>query len=80
MTTVLLVGLGAVGSRAARQLAETPGVDLLVADRRARRARAVAGALGGTVRAVSMRSNGALPEEVGAVAAAVPGELAAAWA
>ena len=34
MTTVLLVGSGAVGRRAARQLAETDGVErILIADR-----------------------------------------------
>jgi hypothetical protein len=80
VTTILLVGLGAVGSCAARQLAETPGVDLLVTDRRARRARAVADVLGGAVRSVPMRPVGGLPDAVDAVAAAVPGRVAAAWA
>ena len=34
MTTALVVGVGAVGTRAARQLIDTPGIDrVLLADR-----------------------------------------------
>jgi hypothetical protein len=80
MTTVLLVGLGAVGSRAARQLAETPDVELLVADRRGRRATTIADALGGTVRAVTDLSTKGMPATVDAVAAAVPAPVAVNWA
>jgi len=44
--SVLLAGLGAVGTRAARQLVDTPGVErLLVADLDDRRAEAVASAI-----------------------------------
>jgi saccharopine dehydrogenase-like NADP-dependent oxidoreductase len=43
---VAVVGVGAVGTRAARQLVATPGVVVVVADADAARAAAVAGALG----------------------------------
>ena len=79
MTSVLLFGLGDVGSRAARQLADTDGVELLIADRRARRATALAEALGAGVRAVTLGHDGELPEAVDVAAAAVPGEVAARW-
>lgn len=48
---VTVVGAGAVGSRAARQLAVTPGVTVTVIDVDGRRARAVAAALGEPARA-----------------------------
>ena len=47
MTSVLLVGAGAVGTRAGRQLVDTPEVErVLIADRSSQRARLVADALG----------------------------------
>ncbi len=52
MTTVLVVGAGAVGARAARQLASTEGVRVLVHDDRAGRARTVVESLGGAAEAV----------------------------
>jgi lysine 6-dehydrogenase len=73
VTTVLLVGAGAVGARAVRQLADTPGVGgVLVADRRAERAEAVAAAMGERVRPVEWTPADAVPEGVGAVACALP--------
>lgn len=72
LATILLDGLGAVGTRAARQLADTPGVDtLLIAGRGRSRAEDVAQALGGPARAVEVRPDDPLPE-VDAVAAALP--------
>jgi len=69
MARVLLVGAGAVGGRAARQLAETPGVELLVADADASDAQAVARVLGG--KAVELALRGPLPDGLGAIAVAV---------
>jgi hypothetical protein len=72
VTTVQLVGVGAVGVRAARQLLDTPGVDrVLVATRERARADEVAAVLG--VEAVPF---GSLPDAVDAVAIAVPGSAA----
>ena len=52
MTVALVVGAGDVGTRAARQLVDTPGfATILLADRDASRARSVADALGPSVRA-----------------------------
>ena len=69
MTSVLLAGVGAVGVRAARQLAETPGLDrLLVTARRPERAAEVAAAL--RIEAVPF---GAIPSGVDTVAVAIPG-------
>ena len=73
MTTVLLVGVGAVGARAARQLVETPGVDrLLLADARPARVAEVAEAMGTKAEIVDWQPGTALPEGVDAVACAVP--------
>lgn len=72
MTTILLVGTGAVGTRAARQLLETAGVErLLLADRHADRAEELATALG-----TDTAPFGTIPEGVDAVALAIPGEPA----
>lgn len=49
---VTVVGVGAVGARAARQLAVTPGVAVAVADSDPRRAAAEAAALGGSAQVV----------------------------
>lgn len=73
MTTVLLVGVGAVGARAARQLVETPGISrLLIADARPARAAEVAGAMGDTTEIVDWQPGTALPDDVDVVACAVP--------
>lgn len=52
MTLVAVVGVGAIGTRAARQLAATPEIEVLVADVDRTRSAQVAAALGGRVRAV----------------------------
>ncbi len=73
MTTVLLVGAGAVGGRAARQLVETDGVDrLLVADARPDRAGDIAKLMGDTASVVSWQAGMELPAGVDIVACAVP--------
>lgn len=72
MTTVLLVGVGAVGTRAARQLVDTLGVDrLLLADRDTDRAERVADALGERAAAIAYASGDPIPGGVDAVACAV---------
>jgi Shikimate / quinate 5-dehydrogenase len=76
VTTVLLVGAGAVGVRAARQLLDTPGVDrVLVAARQGAKADEVAAAL-----SVDAVPYGTIPDGVDAVALAVPGSAAVALA
>ena len=75
LTTILLDGLGAVGTRAARQLVDTSGVnELLVVDRDPSRAEDVAQALGGAARAFELRPEDPLPGGVDAVAAALPAD------
>lgn len=71
MNAVLLVGAGAVGRRAARQLAETDAVErILVVDHSAGRAREVAAAIGAKAEAIPWRITDPLPPEVVVVAAA----------
>ena len=71
MTTALLVGIGAVGGRAARQLIETPGIDrVLVADRRAESASALQSVM--AVEAIEWTPPHPPPPGVGVIAAAVP--------
>lgn len=73
MRTVLLVGAGAVGGRAARQLVETPGIDrLLVADARPARAAQVVEVMGERAETIDWHAGNGLPPGVDAVAAAVP--------
>ena len=73
MTVVLLVGAGAVGARAARQITETPGVDrLLVVDRRAAQAEAIVAAMGARAETHEWYGDSPLPEGVTAVACALP--------
>ena len=73
MTTVLLVGVGAVGARAARQLVETPGIDrLLIADARPARVGEVAEAMGAKAEIVDWQAGTPLPPGVDTVACAVP--------
>jgi hypothetical protein len=69
VTTVLLVGAGAVGVRAARQLVDTPGIEhVLVTARRAERAAEL-----GRVVGAEPVPFGELPSGIDAVAVAVPG-------
>jgi hypothetical protein len=71
VTTALLVGTGAVGGRAARQLIETPGIDrVLVSDRRPETAAALASVM--SVEAIDWAPPHAPPTGVGVIAAAVP--------
>ena len=75
MTTVLLVGTGAVGVRAARQLVDTPGLErLLIAGRDSERVRTIVTALGPRSEGVSFAPGDALPADVTAVATALPPE------
>jgi hypothetical protein len=70
---VLLVGAGAVGARAARQLTETPGIErILVVDRRVPRAEAVVAAMGARAETHEWYGDSPLPEGVTAVACALP--------
>jgi hypothetical protein len=73
VTTICVVGLGAVGSLAARQLAETPGVDrVLLADAHSDRAAAVARAIGERAAVFEWSIGSVIPEGVDAVACAMP--------
>ncbi|MEI8335642.1 MAG: hypothetical protein WCG37_02100 [Actinomycetes bacterium] len=73
MSTVLLVGVGALGARAGRQLGATPGIDrILVADRRADRAEALRKFLGAKAETVEWSARRPLPPGVDAVACALP--------
>ena len=68
-TTVLLVGAGAVGARAARQLTDTAGVDrVLVVERRKQHAEAVVAAMGARAEVLEWDADSPLPEGVSAVA------------
>jgi len=81
LATILLAGTGAVGIRAARQLADTPGVDaLLIAGRNSSRADEIADALGNTARAIALRPDDPLPEGADGIAAALPAEASVALA
>jgi hypothetical protein len=74
VTTVLLVGAGAVGARTARQLTDTPGIDrLLVADRRHQQAEMVARAMGAPADVLEWMPDAPLPDGIDAVACALPG-------
>ena len=74
MTAILLVGVGAVGRRAARQLAETDGVErILIADRAAGSAAEAAEAMGKQAEVVDWSPDRPLPAGVTAVASAVGG-------
>jgi hypothetical protein len=73
VTTVLLVGAGAVGTRAARQLVDTPGVtEVLLADADRDRAERVAEAM--EIRAVRWAPGDRVPSSVGVVLCAVPAD------
>jgi len=74
VTAILLVGVGAVGRRAARQLAETDGVErILIADRAAGSAAEAAEAMGKQAEVVDWSPDRPLPAGVTAVASAVGG-------
>ena len=73
MTVALVVGVGEVGTRAARQLVDTPGFStILLADRDASRARSVADALGPSVHAIEYTPGDAIPPDVAVIACALP--------
>ena len=73
MTTVLLVGTGAVGVRAARQLVDTPSIErVLLASRGT--PEGLAEMLGAKATATTHRVADAVPEGVDAVASALPAE------
>jgi hypothetical protein len=73
MSTVLLVGVGAVGTRAARQLVDTPSVErLLLADTEEDRVREVADALGEKAQLAKFTPGDSIPAGVEVVACAVP--------
>ena len=73
VTTALVVGVGAVGTRAARQLVDTPGIErVLLADRDVTQLREVADALGPDVQAIDFLPGDPLPAEVAVVATALP--------
>ncbi len=73
MTTALVVGLGAVGTRAARQLIDTPGVDrLLLADRDANQLAEVAVAFGAKAERVEFEPGDPIPANVDVVVTALP--------
>lgn len=74
MTTIALVGAGAVGARTARQLLDTPGLSrLLIVDRSRANATELAASVGGEAVAL----NAATIAVADAVALAVPGRAAA---
>jgi hypothetical protein len=74
VTTVLLAGAGAVGRRAARQLAESDGVErILIADRAAAVADEAAAAMGPRAEAVDWSPDRPLPGGITVVASAVGG-------
>ena len=74
MTAVLLVGAGAVGRRAARQLAESDGVErILIADRAAGEADDVTRAMGERAEATDWTPDRPLPAGVTVVASAIGG-------
>jgi hypothetical protein len=76
VSTVLLVGAGATGARAARQLADTHGIDrVVVADREPERAAALADALGEIADTVPIDQP--FPRGVDAVVSAVPARTGA---
>ncbi len=73
VTTILLVGAGAVGGRAARQIVDTPGVDkLLIVDVDGARAATVAGLMGAQAHVSSWAIGAELPTGLDALAVALP--------
>ncbi len=73
MTTALVVGLGAVGTRAARQLVDTPGIDcLLLADRDDVQLAELVDAFGPDAQAVGFAPGDPIPGGVDVVVTALP--------
>jgi hypothetical protein len=73
MTTALVVGVGAVGTRAARQLIDTPGINqVLLADRDAEQLAEVADAFAADARAVDFAPGDPIPADVDVVVTALP--------
>ena len=73
MTTALVVGLGAVGVHATRQLIDTPGVDrLLLADRDAEQLADVGAAFGADAQGVDFTPGDPIPDDVDVVVTALP--------
>jgi hypothetical protein len=73
VTTALVVGVGAVGTRAARQLIDTPGIDrLLLADRDEAQLAEVADAFGADAQAVDFAPGDPLPSGIDVVVTALP--------
>jgi hypothetical protein len=76
MTTALVVGVGAVGTRAARQLIDTPGIDrVLLADRDDDHIATVSESLGSDAVAVDFAPGDPIPADVDVVASALPAGL-----
>jgi shikimate/quinate 5-dehydrogenase len=72
VTTALVVGVGEVGVRAARQLVDTPTIDrVLVADRDRRRASRLVDSLGAQAEVVEVPEDG-LPSGIDVMATALP--------
>ena len=73
MTVALVVGAGEVGTRAVRQLVDTPGfATVLLADRDCRARAASADALGPSVHAIEYTPGDAIPPDVAVIACALP--------
>jgi hypothetical protein len=73
VTTALVVGAGAVGTRAARQLIDTPGIErVLLADRDADQLAEVAQAFGSDARSIDFTPGDEIPAEVDVVVTALP--------
>ena len=73
MSTALVVGLGAVGTRAARQLIDTPGIDrLLLADRDTDQRDEAVEAFGAAAVAAEFTPGDPIPAGVDVVATALP--------
>jgi hypothetical protein len=73
VTTILVVGVGEVGTRAARQLVDTHGVDrVLLADRDDKRLVEIAQALGPDAQAIDFAPGDPIPAGVDAIATALP--------
>jgi Oxidoreductase family, NAD-binding Rossmann fold len=73
VTVVLVVGAGEIGTRAVRQILDTPGfATVLLADRDLSRAQAAADALGPAVHAIDYTPGDAIPPDVAVIACALP--------
>jgi hypothetical protein len=73
MTVAMVVGAGELGTRAVRQLLDTPGfASILLADRDLSKAKAAADALGPAVHAIEYVPGEAIPPDVAVIACALP--------